>query len=59
MGWLVATLTFTLSLAQVAFMKRHSFEAFKKKVEAMKAEIEKTLNNESRSSPAKSGPRKS
>jgi hypothetical protein len=46
LGWLVATQTFMLSAAQTAFMKRHSFEEFKKKVNAMKAEIERTLKEE-------------
>jgi hypothetical protein len=54
LGWLVATLTFTLSTAQTAFMKRYSFEEFKKRVEAMKAQIERATRQESHSSPAKS-----
>ncbi|HWX55550.1 MAG TPA: hypothetical protein VN176_13245 [Verrucomicrobiae bacterium] len=41
LGWLVATMTFTLSAAQTAFLKRHSFEEFEKMVNAMRAAYEK------------------
>jgi len=41
MGWLVATMTFALSTAQTAFMKRYSFQEFQKKIEAMRIVYEK------------------
>jgi hypothetical protein len=41
MGGIAATMTFTMSTAHMAFMKRHSFEEFEKKVDEMMAAYKK------------------
>jgi len=48
MRGIVATLHFTLSTAHTAFLKRHSFEEFKKKVDALRAAYEKAINDANR-----------
>jgi hypothetical protein len=44
--WLVATLNLMLSVATAGFTKRHSFEEFLKRVEALKAQVDRTLNKQ-------------